>query len=542
MKISVPIVLVANKIDKRPGGDDPSLSNLQTHIQPIMNEFKELDVCIECSAKNVLNIAEVFYYAQKAVLHPTFPLYDVDKHALKPHAALALRRIFKLCDHDKDGVLSDKELNDFQQECFGVPLKDDELKGVKQVVGEKGPSNGIALSGGLTVHGFMFLHTLFVQKGRLETTWIVLRKFGYEDDLRLSLGTQGKVSMKNDQCCELSQKGREFAGLLFDEVDEDMKGSISRQEFEKLINRCPDNPFEPQDANLYVAGVPVFHEEDEPVTKSGFISAFAYLAFQKPEQAVLTFVYLGYEGPPASTVQISKSRKRDRYSRTVTRNVFKTLVMGKDSVGKSELIASFGGARFGDSESGKVTVSCGAVPVDKEFGGGEKLLILEEVSERDVNKFLHSKAAYDACDILCMTFDVTSEESLMFCKKLFTTLKGMSNFKLPVVFVATKADLSDSETEALLSSADTFCEKNGIPTPVRVSVKDGQTQSLYSDLVGVGLNPQVACPDYYVDTAAGASYLGTAAKVAAGSVALGVGIYGAKLLYDYYKRPSSAAS
>jgi Ras family protein T2 len=30
----------------------------------------------QCSAKHLRNISELFYYAQKAVLHPTAPLYD----------------------------------------------------------------------------------------------------------------------------------------------------------------------------------------------------------------------------------------------------------------------------------------------------------------------------------------------------------------------------------------------------------------------------------------------------------------------------------
>lgn len=38
---------------------------------------------------------------------------------------------------------------------------------------------------GLTAAGFLFLHLLFIQRGRLETTWTVLRKFGYSDDLEL---------------------------------------------------------------------------------------------------------------------------------------------------------------------------------------------------------------------------------------------------------------------------------------------------------------------------------------------------------------------
>ena len=35
------------------------------------------------------------------------------------------------------------------------------------------------------VTGFLFLHTLFIQKGRQETMWTALRRFGYGDDLEL---------------------------------------------------------------------------------------------------------------------------------------------------------------------------------------------------------------------------------------------------------------------------------------------------------------------------------------------------------------------
>ena len=39
---------------------------------------------------------------------------------------------------------------------------------------------------GLTEIGFLYLHTIFIQRGRLETTWTVLRKFGYAEDLHLT--------------------------------------------------------------------------------------------------------------------------------------------------------------------------------------------------------------------------------------------------------------------------------------------------------------------------------------------------------------------
>lgn len=41
---------------------------------------QEVETCVECSAKLPLNVSEVFYFAQKAVLHPTAPLYDSREH------------------------------------------------------------------------------------------------------------------------------------------------------------------------------------------------------------------------------------------------------------------------------------------------------------------------------------------------------------------------------------------------------------------------------------------------------------------------------
>lgn len=55
--------------------------------------------------------------------------------------------------------------------------------GVKRVVQEKLPEG--VNERGLTLTGFLFLHALFIEKGRLETTWTVLRKFGYNNDIKL---------------------------------------------------------------------------------------------------------------------------------------------------------------------------------------------------------------------------------------------------------------------------------------------------------------------------------------------------------------------
>ncbi|GMP40342.1 hypothetical protein CsSME_00010821 [Camellia sinensis var. sinensis] len=73
---------------------------------------------------------------------------------------------------------------DFKQvKCFNAPLQPYEIMRVKCVVQEQLPEG--VNDHGLTLTGFLFLHAVFIEKGSLETTWTVLRKFGYNNDIRL---------------------------------------------------------------------------------------------------------------------------------------------------------------------------------------------------------------------------------------------------------------------------------------------------------------------------------------------------------------------
>ena len=71
-----------------------------------------------------------------------------------------------------------------QKKCFNAPLVAQSLQDVKAIV-RKYCSAGIS-NDGLTLEGFLTLHLLFIQRGRHETTWTVLRKFGYNDALALT--------------------------------------------------------------------------------------------------------------------------------------------------------------------------------------------------------------------------------------------------------------------------------------------------------------------------------------------------------------------
>ncbi|KAK1885648.1 Mitochondrial Rho GTPase 1-A [Dissostichus eleginoides] len=233
----VPLILVGNKSDL------VEHSSMET-ILPIMNRHSEIETCVECSAKNLKNISELFYYAQKAVLHPTGPLYCPEKKNMKLLCVKALTRIFKVSDLDNDGILNDNELNFFQRTSFNIPLESQALEDVKNVV-RKNLSEGVR-DNGLTLKGFLFLHTLFIQRGRHETTWTVLRRFGYDDDLELNQDYLfPPLKLPPDCTTELNHNAYLFLQSVFDKHDKDRDCALSPEEMKDLFDVFPYMPWGP---------------------------------------------------------------------------------------------------------------------------------------------------------------------------------------------------------------------------------------------------------------------------------------------------------
>lgn len=115
-----PIILVGSKIDTR--GEYVVNEGLEANLIPIMDEFPNIEVCVECSAKLFLNIADVFLYALKYAMYPTHPIYDTSNKILRPRCIEALARIFRIFDKNNDGYLDDEEFNNLHVSIFRLAL------------------------------------------------------------------------------------------------------------------------------------------------------------------------------------------------------------------------------------------------------------------------------------------------------------------------------------------------------------------------------------------------------------------------------------
>lgn len=272
-------------------------------------------------------------------MHPTAPLYDGRTHSLKQPCVDALSRIFRLCDSDKDHLLNDDELNDFQRRCFGVPLSEEELNGIKDLVtstpwtsdsqksnvgnlsargaagarsssssasgsynGEDSAASSSAMhhphlrSGCLTLSGWLHLHTLFIQRGRLETTWTVLQTYGYGYNLQLSQDylCPPWFQVPADCSVELSPEGYSFLTDIFEVHDKDRDGSLCQEELRELFATAPNgqHPWEADDFPEKTTTT----DENGAVTLQGWLAQWSMTTLLDYKVTLAYLAYLGYPG------------------------------------------------------------------------------------------------------------------------------------------------------------------------------------------------------------------------------------------------------
>jgi Ras family protein T1 len=469
-----PIVLVGNK------SDILETSSMEA-IMPIMNSYAEIETCVECSAKTLKNISEVFYYAQKAVLHPTAPLYLPEEKELTQKCRTALTRIFKICDQDNDGILNDKEIYQFQRRCFNVPLQPQALEDVKAVVRRQIP-DGVSRDG-ITQRGFLFLHTLFIQRGRHETTWTVLRKFGYDDSLNLSkdfLWPQLKIPLGSTT--ELTHQGYQFFADLFEKYDEDNDGYLSPTEITNLFSVCPIMPWGP-DVNNTVC-----------TNAHGWISSRGYMAqwtLTTLEDVTRTLEYLAHLGymyehdSQLSAIYITRDKKIDLEKKQTARSVFKCHIIGPKGVGKTVFLQGLLNRNLQYLQTlnrdhfSRVAISL--VPVY----GQERYLVLKEI-DMGLADILSGDEL--SCDVVCLLYDVTNPKSFEYCARMY--MQYFLSSLMPVLIVGCKA-----EHHAVLQDYDLqpveFCEKYKLPPPQMVSCLDRINREIYVKLATMAAYPHL---------------------------------------------------
>lgn len=112
--------------------DNQFFARSRQQIITLLQRFKFVRQCIKCSAKNLLNVDEVFRKSQQSVLYPINPLFDLNAGKLTSACTRAFTRVFRIFDADGDGLLNDAELNAFQHITWGSALIERDFSGWKK--------------------------------------------------------------------------------------------------------------------------------------------------------------------------------------------------------------------------------------------------------------------------------------------------------------------------------------------------------------------------------------------------------------------------
>ena len=491
--VNLPVILCANKADLVTTSTPAQI--VEEEMLPVLSEFKEIDSCIRTSARDHFNVNEAFFLCQKAVTHPIAPLFDAKESQLKSVAVAALLRVFYLCDKDKDGLLNDKEMEDFQIKCFDKGLSEQDLQHIKETIDNHVP--GAASDKGVTSQGFLLLNKLYADKGRHETIWVILRTFQYTDSLSLQESfLHPKFEVPESASAELSPAGYRFLVDLFLTSDRDNDGGLKDEELASLFAPTPGIPQSWVDNNFPACTV---RNDAGHITLQGWLAQWSMTTFMSPKTTLEYLAYLGFESPDRSNtsttaaLKLTKARKRRRKAGRVGRNVILAHVLGAPQSGKSSLLDAFLARPFSNlyhpTIQPRVAVNTVELP-----GGRQCYLILKELGESEAAVLENKSKLLDQCDVLVYAYDSADPDSFAYIPNIRNSYPHLED--LPSVYVALKADLDRTTQRAEQQPDEYIATIQRMPQgpPISTSVTWPSIQELFVNISEAGLEPATAYP------------------------------------------------
>ena len=492
--VNLPIVLCANKSDLSPKGPKGALKTQNSdEFIPLINEFKEIEACVRCSAKNNENIVEAFYLCQRAITHPISPIFDSKEGNLKPAAVAALKRVFFLCDKDQDGHLNFEEFSELHQKCFGQPASleqfDNILVSVNQVIY---PDQSRMIS----EDGFIILNKIYAERGRHETIWGILRAFHYTNSLSLNdKFLFPKLDVNPNSSVELSPTGYRFLVDLFLKFDKDNDGGLNEDELATLFIPTPGIPRLWQESQFPSS---IVCNEEGYVSLQGWLAQWNLMTFLEHKTTLEYLAYLGFdEGASVRALKITKPRKRRQkqgkfYRQAVNdRNIFNCFILGAPMSGKSSLLELYLRGSYSDVYS--PTIKPRICVKDIELRGGKQCyLILEELGELEP-AILENKSRLDQCDVICYTYDSSDPESFQYLVDLREKYSNQLD-EIPSIFVALKADL-DKQQQRSDVQPENYTRDLFLSSPLHISSAwTTSLHELFIQLVDAAKLPSSATP------------------------------------------------
>lgn len=502
--VNVPVVVCANKLDLLKEKKILFKQQNSEEFMPLINEFKEIEACVRCSAKRNTNVVEAFYLCQRAVVHPISPIFDLKEGSLKPAAVDALKRVFFLSDADQDGHLNFKELSALHFKCFGKVLGEAEyadiVKNVDSVLLPDKTESGENM--GISENGFILLNKMYAERGRHETIWGILRAFHYTNSLSLNdKFLFPKFDVNANSSVELSPTGFKFFVDLFIKFDKDNDGGLNDLELANLFFPTPGIPRLWQESQFPSS---IVRNEEGYVSLQGWLAQWNLTTFLDHKTTLEYLGYLGFdEANSLKAIRVTKPRRYRQkqgkvYRGSVNdRNVFHCFVLGAPKSGKTSLLELF--IRGTYSEMYLPTIKPRICVKDIELRGGKQCyLILEELGELEP-AILENQKRLDQCDVICYTYDSSDPDLFQYLVELRDKYAKFMD-DIPSIFVALKADL-DKQQQRSDIQPEIYTRDLFLNSPLHISSAwTTSLHELFIQLVDAAKLPSSATPGLETQT------------------------------------------
>ncbi|KAF6147769.1 hypothetical protein GIB67_006742, partial [Kingdonia uniflora] len=466
LKVKVPIIVVGCKLDLR---NDTQVS-LEQIVSPIMQQFLEIDIFIDCSARNLIKFRAAFFQAWRLAICPTTPLFDKVTQTLKPRCVMALEHIFMVCDRDRDGALSDAELCDLQMKCFDTPMRPADIARYKEIVQELVPKE--VNERGISLDGFLAFHLRLSKRRAAVNQWICLWRFGFDNNVYLSedlfhvllkraIGNtvdflKSTFSLFDpDLNFELTDEAIEFLKSTFSLFDLDKDEVLQPAELDKLFSTAPESPWD--EAPYKDAGESTVLGS---LSIDGFLSKWALMALLDPCKSLLNLIYIGYRKDLTKAICITK---------------------------RKGLLPFLGS--YSSTSKERFAVKC----LDY-FPGTRKTLVLREIPEDEVGHSISNKEFLAACDVAIFVHD-SSEKSWNKATNLLIEVASHakdSGLEVPCLIVTAKDDLDPYGTA--LKKLTWASRQMGLHAAIPVSSKLGDLNNLFDTIVSTAEQPHLSIP------------------------------------------------
>ncbi|KAG2316146.1 hypothetical protein Bca52824_019268 [Brassica carinata] len=398
-----------------------------------------------------------------------------------------------------------------QAQCCYEPLTPSQSRGLIDFVQERSPL-GVD-ENGITIEGFLFINKYLVEQGRIRQVWNILRKFGYNNELRLADDMIPYSSFKrmSDQSVELSDEAIGFLRGVYKNLDEHSGNNLGPQMIGFVFQISPENPW----------SIAPYKDASEKTDDGGlsleaFLSLWNLLTLIDPARSLECLICLCY---PSSAVRIARRRAIDRKEQNSDRRVFQCFVFGPKNAGKSALLNRFIGRSVcsfnsvyvkicmsdymnlrpydddNNNGSNEERYAVNMVDNDGVTGDVKKTLVLKEIQMQE-DGFLPSNEALGACDVAIFLYDSSDESSWKRAIDLLVKVATASEdagLEFPCLMVAAKTDL-DSFPEAN-QEATRATQDIGIEAPIPISSKMGDLDNLFPKILTAAEHPHLCIPE-----------------------------------------------